>query len=780
MSDGARLEAQGKLDEALKAFTGHRDWDGAVRVAMALNRHADAGKYCLEAQRWWDAAVCFQRAGQLKDCLGALLKVPATNPRYRQACVQVVRVAGQLNVSLETLSMWFMPFIAYAPAAPVEAEAMKDIADAFAAAGKTRLALSIVRTVLSAYPADDDAKERLQAIERKETDLALSSTPGLTSVPVTSSRSGVHVAVKSSSSGITADQKPPSGAYPAASSPSGLQQLPVTSSGSGLRSLTGSPPPIASSPSGTLAAPSAFGSPSGVRSGASAIRAPKRRLGSLLVEKGMLSLSLLERLTREQPELTRNELSLAEAVVSAGLVKDEEVLRVLSEQHNLPFILAPELLGALMPEVTKVVSEDQARGWRVVPFKLVDRQLHVAMEDPRDVALVDRLRFATRLKIVAYFTTPAALRRATSKLYQGYDPEENAPAWHGQNLFDPAGDASMIEPYSDRVTGTREKMFDTGEFARREAGVLDLIGPPPLASAPPPPIPLKATAPSVTPTGMPLVGSMLGDRYRLDTLLGEGGSASVFKAMDLELNEPVAIKVFHPANEREADTLVARFKLELSLSRALSHPNITRLFDLGSFGPWRYLSMELLEGADLHQKLTEARGPLPFREGFAWLEQVCLGLQAAHERDVVHRDIKPQNLFVTTSGQVKLMDFGIARKRTAVGVTMNGMIGGTPEYMSPEQINSFSDVTYATDLYALGITTYQLFTAKLPFDYPELTRILIAQSTEAPVPPRQHNPHISELLERLILQLLEKDPKKRPESAAWVAQQFRALRTVTR
>jgi eukaryotic-like serine/threonine-protein kinase len=287
--------------------------------------------------------------------------------------------------------------------------------------------------------------------------------------------------------------------------------------------------------------------------------------------------------------------------------------------------------------------------------------------------------------------------------------------------------------------------------------------------------------PAALPTSsMPSVGTQFGERYRLDALLGEGGSASVFKALDLELNEPVAIKVFHPSNEREAETLIARFKLELSLSRSLAHPNITRLFDLGSVGPWRYLTMELLEGADLLQKLEQARGPLPFREGFAWLEQTCLALQAAHERDVVHRDIKPQNIFVTDSGVVKLMDFGIARKRTAVGVTMNGMIGGTPEYMSPEQINSFSDVTFATDLYALGITTYQLFTGKLPFDFPELTRVLIAQSTETPVSPRVHNPQIPELLERLILHMVEKDPKKRPESAAWVAQQFRALRTVTR
>jgi len=760
VSDGARLESQGKLDEALKAFAGHKDWDGAVRVAMALNRHLEAAQFCLEAQRYWDAAVCFQRGGALKECLAALLKVQASHPRYRQACVQVVRVASMLKMPLDQLSMWLMPFIGHAPAAPVEAEAMKDIADAFAATGKLRLALSIVRTVVGAYPGDVEAQERLADLVRREAEGTLSSPSAVQQAQPAGVGPGERVVGVSSSPTprpfTSTPSKPPSGAHPS-------------------EVATGAP--------GVLGAPSAFSrpsvadlsSPSGLRSTASRGR-QKRWLGSLLVEKGLLTLTLLERLTREQPELTRNELSLAEAVVASGLVKDVDVLKVLSEQSGIAHLVANDLMAALNPEAAKALTEDQARGWRVVPIRVADRQLHVAMEDPRDVALIDRLRFATRLKIVPYFTTAAAIRRATARQYQGYDPEENAPSWHGQ-LFNPGNPSFVVmEPFSDRVTGTREKTFDTGEFARREAlgQGTPLASSPSLAprtTLPPPPLPTAS---------MPSVGMQFGERYRLDALLGEGGSASVFKALDLELNEPVAIKVFHPSTEREAETLIARFKLELSLSRSLAHPNITRLFDLGSVGPWRYLTMELLEGGDLLQKLDQARGPLPFREGFSWLEQTCLGLQAAHERDVVHRDIKPQNIFVTHEGVVKLMDFGIARKRTAVGVTMNGMIGGTPEYMSPEQINSFSDVTFATDLYALGITAYQLFTGKLPFDFPELTRVLVAQSAETPVSPRVHNPQIPELLERLILHMVEKDPGKRPESAAWVAQQFRALRTVTR
>jgi serine/threonine-protein kinase len=238
----------------------------------------------------------------------------------------------------------------------------------------------------------------------------------------------------------------------------------------------------------------------------------------------------------------------------------------------------------------------------------------------------------------------------------------------------------------------------------------------------------------------------------------------------------VAIKLFAPATAAEAETMVARFKLELSLSRILSHPNIIRLFDLGSEGGWRYLTMELLEGKDLATFITDRGTALPIVEGLKYLEQVCTGLQAAHERGVVHRDIKPHNIFITTSGEVKVMDFGIARKLNTPGVTVMGTIAGTPEYMSPEQINGFSDVTHATDVYALGITAYQMFTGILPFNYAELTRVLVAQASEAPPPPRVRNPAIPPALEAVLLKCLEKDPAKRPANAAILNLMLRNIR----
>lgn len=686
MSGGARLEAQGLLEEALDAFVAERDWNGAARVAMALGRHVDAATYLLEAQRFWDAAVCFQRGGALKECLAALVRVPATSERYRQACVHAVRVAGLLNASLDAHSAWLMPFIGKAPAAPVEAEAMKAIADAFGERGKVRLASSILKTVLSTFPADDDAKERLAA---------LSSRP-------------------------EAGATPPSMATPLPSTPSGLSRV-------------------------------------------------KAKLGDALRAQGLLTPSLWERLTREQPQLVDDDVALAEAVVGLGLVKDRDVLRVRSELAGIPHVVDDDLVALVSVDaarmLTRVVSLEQAEAWRIAPFRMVERQLFVAMEDARDVALVDRLRFATRAKIVPHFATAAGIRRAVGKLYRGVDPLEES-AWQGR-LINPETSEMVIEPFSDRVTGTREHLFDTGEFARREA----------LETATPQPTSARTVGVPGPVTATPFaVGSRFAERYQLEALIGSGGSASVYRATDLELDEAVAIKVFHPANEREAEILVARFKLELSLSRALSHPNIVRLFDLGSVGEWRYLTMELLEGEDLAKKLDDARGPLPLGDGLGLLEQACLGLQAAHERDVVHRDVKPQNLFVTSAGVVKVMDFGIARRRSAAGITLNGMIAGTPEYMSPEQINDFSNVTYATDLYALGVTAYQVLTGALPFEAKELTRLLLMQATEAPPPPRAKNPALPEPVANLVLQLLEKDPLKRPASAGAVAQQLRALR----
>jgi serine/threonine-protein kinase len=709
MSEGIRLEAQGHLEKALTAYVSEKHWDGAVRVAMSLNRHLDAAKFCLQAGRPWDAAVCFQRANAPRECLQALLQVTPQNTRYRDACVHAIRVAQTLQMPLDTMSAFFMPFLSRVPGNPAEAGALKELAEAFVTGGKLRLAISIYRSVLQAYPNDLDAPERLTelvAIEKTNSSSSSSSFPAVaTPSPGPFQSSGSGAFTKSSASG----------------------------------SIAGKTPPAVSSHSGLM-------------------RALRPKLSEILVQRGVIDQPKVDKLFRDQPGTKNSESAFIEAIVTAEWLKAEDVLRIQSETSGIPFATDEELIFNSTPEAAKALTSELAEKLKVAPMRLLDRTLTVGMQDPRDMTLIDKLRFGTGLKIVGMFATADAIRRTNGRHYRGEDPNETGTeAWQGK-MLDPA--LGTLEPYSDRYTGTREHQFETGEFERTAE-----------SSAP-----VVKRAPTTEMQAPPKVGTKFARRYQLEALIGEGGSASVFRALDLELNEPVAIKIFTPATASEAETMVARFKLELSLSRLLSHPNIVRLFDLGSEGPWRYLTMELLEGKDLASLMNERGRALPVEEGLRYLEQACIGLQCAHERGVVHRDIKPHNLFVTTKGEVKVMDFGIARKLNTPGVTMMGTIAGTPEYMSPEQINGFSDVNSSTDLYALGVTAYQVFTGALPFNYAELTRLLIAQASEAPPSPRSKNPQLPEALEAVLLKCLEKDPAKRPGNAAVLSMSLRAIR----
>ncbi|MBI5547746.1 MAG: serine/threonine protein kinase, partial [Deltaproteobacteria bacterium] len=258
-------------------------------------------------------------------------------------------------------------------------------------------------------------------------------------------------------------------------------------------------------------------------------------------------------------------------------------------------------------------------------------------------------------------------------------------------------------------------------------------------------------------------------RYRLVSALGQGGMATVFKAYDLELDLEVALKVFTLSTQDES--LLARFKQELKLARSLNHPNVIRLFDLGIFAGHRYITMELLEGAVLTSLLG---APMEVRRGVGYLVQACDGLQAAHDQGIVHRDVKPDNFFVTWDGVVKVMDFGISKPRVATGLTQVGMVAGTPQYMSPEQINNFTTVTAATDLYALGVVAYEMFTGSPPFQHADLMPLLQMHVGQLPRPPRELVPALPKALEAIILTCLQKDPARRYASCADLSQALRA------
>ena len=266
-------------------------------------------------------------------------------------------------------------------------------------------------------------------------------------------------------------------------------------------------------------------------------------------------------------------------------------------------------------------------------------------------------------------------------------------------------------------------------------------------------------------------GVTVAKRYRINDIIGRGGMSIVYAATDLELNEILALKLFTQPTNEEA---IERFKQEIKLARQLIHPNIIRVYDLGTALGARFLTMELLVGEDLHALMT--RG-ISLRDGCNLMAQACDGLQVAHDLGVVHRDIKPENLFVSKERVVKVMDFGIAKQTRQAGLTMAGMVVGTPEYMAPEQAHGHMKVTPSADLYSIGIILYALATGQLPFRHDELVPLLMMHVSEAPQPPRTLNPGCPVEVEALILSLLQKRAEDRPPTAAAVAARLRELRT---
>ncbi len=264
-------------------------------------------------------------------------------------------------------------------------------------------------------------------------------------------------------------------------------------------------------------------------------------------------------------------------------------------------------------------------------------------------------------------------------------------------------------------------------------------------------------------------GSLIAERYTVVRLLGTGSTASVLQAHDTKLGEDVALKLLD-AVQRDA-TQDARFRREVSLARRLSHPNIVRLFDLGEHQGRSFLTMELLDGSDLsHTPGAYDRAKLK-----GLFLQILDGLGYAHAHHIIHRDIKPENLFVTSAGIVKIADFGIAKTLGDTRITRTGSMGGTPYYMSPEQITDFATADYRTDLYALGVVMYELFAGRLPFEGAGLTQLLIHHLETAPEPMRSRKPELPQALDDLVLKLMQKAREDRFQSCREVSAALTAI-----
>lgn len=258
-----------------------------------------------------------------------------------------------------------------------------------------------------------------------------------------------------------------------------------------------------------------------------------------------------------------------------------------------------------------------------------------------------------------------------------------------------------------------------------------------------------------------MVGKTFGKRYTVMERIGKGGMADVYKAEDSVLGRTLAIKVLHPQFAQETN-FVARFKTEAQAAAGLNHPNIVSIYDWGHEDDTYFIAMEYLEGWNLKQ-LIEAQAPLPVDEALDLAVQVCSALDFAHQRGVVHRDIKSQNIIIAPHGQVKVADFGIARAGGA-SMTQTGSVMGTAEYISPEQAQGIQ-VGRTTDIYSLGIVLYEALTGQLPFSGENSLSVAMKQVKEKPLSPSLLNSEISQPLEQVILRALEKNPADRYGSA---------------
>jgi eukaryotic-like serine/threonine-protein kinase len=273
-------------------------------------------------------------------------------------------------------------------------------------------------------------------------------------------------------------------------------------------------------------------------------------------------------------------------------------------------------------------------------------------------------------------------------------------------------------------------------------------------------------------------GQVLADRYEIKEALGAGGMGVVYRAWDRQLQEPIAIKTLRPEVLQADQTSLERFKQEIRLARRITHRNVLRTHDLGEVDGAYFITMEYAEGTSLADLLRK-RGRLPVGVALTIGKQLCRALEVAHDAGVIHRDIKPQNLMIDPAGFLKVMDFGIARlaeghRPGEAGLTRQGMMIGTPEYMSPEQLLAV-EVDGRADLYAVGAVLFECVTGRSVFQAPSVTALIAAQLQEPPGDPRQLNPEVSEAFARVILKALAKDRGARWQSAK---EMFEALERV--
>lgn len=258
-------------------------------------------------------------------------------------------------------------------------------------------------------------------------------------------------------------------------------------------------------------------------------------------------------------------------------------------------------------------------------------------------------------------------------------------------------------------------------------------------------------------------GMIIGERYEIISKIGTGGMADVYKAKDHKLNRFVAVKVMK-SEFREDKTFITKFRREAQAAAGLANPNIVNVFDVGEDDGIYFIVMELVEGITLKEYIAK-KGKLSVREATSIAIQVCMGLEAAHAQNIVHRDVKPQNIIISTDGKVKVTDFGIARAASSNTISSNAM--GSVHYSSPEQVRGgYADAK--SDIYSVGITVYEMVTGRVPFDGDTTVAIAIKHLQDEMEPPSKFTPDLPRSLEQIVYKCTQKSPDRRYTSMTGV------------